>query len=158
MSLISLRKVQGGGYGGGHSDLVISLAENDVSTCLSSTLPFTIVSNGQKTERQQEGKWALLVILPLRTTMHPWGPLPVYLFQDCHLNSERVEGVWKRWLHGNFSFSRVLKEHEESWRRLLAYLSSIMQNMFKRKKKHRRKTHALKCIEHYKHGSMNSTS
>lgn len=39
--------------------------------------------------------------------MHPWGPLPVYLFQDCRLSSERG-GVCLEALT-----SGALKEHKE---------------------------------------------
>lgn len=60
MSLISWRRVQGGGYGDGRSDSVISWAENNVATCLSSTQPFTFVSKGQNMERQQEGKRSIV--------------------------------------------------------------------------------------------------
>lgn len=47
MSLISWRRVQGGGYGDGHLDLVILLAENDISVSLTSTLPFTFTLSAE---------------------------------------------------------------------------------------------------------------
>lgn len=46
-------------------------------------------------EKRQEGKRALPSVVPAtRPSMaHPWGPLPVYLFQDCYLIYERGGGL-----------------------------------------------------------------
>lgn len=126
MSLISLRRVQAGSCGGEHSGSVILSAENNVCTCLASTLPFTIVSKGQKMERQRKGKWALLVVQLLRTTMFPSRPLPIYLFQDCKSHIWEGGGglvALTAWL------SQLLQRSEVSSRETSCLFKSIMQNL-----------------------------
>lgn len=96
MSLTSWRRAQGGGSGDAHSDLVILWVENEVAKSRPSSRPLTFTSTrGLKTERRQEGKRASPSVVPTvrRAAVHPWGPLPVHLFQDCYLIYERGGGL-----------------------------------------------------------------
>lgn len=55
-------------------------------TELTAPPPTWTSARGQKMERRQQGERA-------SSTVRPWGPLPVYLFQDCYLINERGGGL-----------------------------------------------------------------
>lgn len=93
MSRISSRREQAGVYGEERSDSVTSLTENNLFTWPLCTLPFTNAKKGA-----ENGDTAGRKMKHGRLSHHygpqciPGGPpVPAYLFQDCHLNFERVE-------------------------------------------------------------------
>lgn len=78
MSLTYWRRAQDGGYGDGHSDLLILWGENEVAMCLSSTPPQISTreaENGETAERAKEHA----LRSPLGQRASPWAFFPLHL-------------------------------------------------------------------------------